>query len=38
MAVFGGYMMGGLDCFCLGHDKSECMVFLYFVISNKVHR
>ena len=31
MLVFGRSRMGGLDCFCW-------KFFLYFVISNKVHR
>ena len=30
--------MGGLDCLCLTHGKSDWRVLLYIIISSKVHR
>jgi len=36
--VFERNTMGGLDCFCEAHDKSEWRVFLHIVISKKVYR
>ena len=37
-SVFERNVMGGLDCFCQGHDKSEWKVLLYVVVCNKLHR
>jgi hypothetical protein len=38
MSVFESNRMGGLDCFCGAHDKSEWRVLLYIIISNILHR
>jgi hypothetical protein len=38
MSLFERNRMGGLDCFCLAHDKGEWRFLLYIVISNTVHR
>jgi hypothetical protein len=38
MSVFERNRIGGFNCFCYAHDKSEWRVLLYIVISNTVHR
>ena len=38
MSVFGRNMLGGLDCFCEAHGKSEWKILPFIVISLKLQR